>query len=66
MAATELKDKSAATHKSVGMRITADRVAILHPNKQLDTYIEVMDLVLPDGSACGTQVVLKIPVMEQI
>jgi len=66
MAATELKDKSAATHKSVGMRITADRVAILHPRKQLDTYIEVRDLVLPDGSAGGTEVVLKIPVMEQI
>ncbi|MBA2562446.1 MAG: histidine kinase, partial [Chitinophagaceae bacterium] len=60
--ASELKSKSASTHKSMGMRITADRIAILQQKKQLDTTIKITDLVLPDGSAGGTEVLLKIPV----
>jgi LytS/YehU family sensor histidine kinase len=60
--ATELKSKSASTHKSMGMRITADRIATLHQKNQLDGYVVINDLVLPDGSAIGTEVTLKIPV----
>jgi len=60
--AAELRSKSASTHKSMGMRITADRIAILQQKKQMDTYIKVTDLVLADGSAGGTEVLLKIPV----
>jgi LytS/YehU family sensor histidine kinase len=59
----ELKSKSASTHKSMGMRITADRIAILQQKIQLDKTIEITDLVLPDGSAGGTEVLLKVPVM---
>ncbi|MEJ7683221.1 MAG: hypothetical protein WKG06_36265 [Segetibacter sp.] len=62
--ATELKSKSASTHKSMGMRITANRIAILQQKKQLDTTIQITDLVLPHGSAGGTEVLLKIPVMQ--
>ncbi len=61
--AAELKSKSASTHKSMGMRITADRIAILQQKKQLDTAIEITDLVLPDGGSGGTEVLLKIPVI---
>lgn len=61
--ASELKSKSASTHKSMGMRITADRIAIFQQKKQLDTTIVITDLTLPDGSAGGTEVLLKIPVM---
>ncbi len=61
--AAELKSKSAATHKSMGMRITADRIAILQQKKQIDTTIQIRDIVLPDGSAGGTEVLLKMPVM---
>ncbi len=60
----ELKSKSASTHKSVGMRITADRIAILQQKKQSDTTIKITDLVLPDGSAGGTEVLLKISVIQ--
>ncbi len=59
-----LKSKSVSTHKSMGMRITADRIAILQQKKQLDTTIKISDLVLPDGSPGGTEVLLKIPVMQ--
>ncbi|CAN5421630.1 hypothetical protein BH20BAC1_BH20BAC1_07540 [soil metagenome] len=62
--AKELKSKSAATHKSMGMRITADRIAMLQQNKQLDTTIKITDLVLADGSAGGTEVFLKIPITQ--
>jgi sensor histidine kinase YesM len=61
--AAELKSKSSTTHNSTGMRITANRIAILQQKTQLDTTIHITDLVLPDGSAGGTEVLLKIPVM---
>jgi len=59
--AAELKSKS--THKSIGMQITADRIAILHQRKQSD-MIKITDLILPDGTAGGTEVFLKIPLVQ--
>jgi hypothetical protein len=46
----------------MGMRITAERIAMVQQKKQLDTYITINDLILADGSAGGTEVTLKIPV----
>jgi LytS/YehU family sensor histidine kinase len=60
--AEELKSKSASTHKSTGMRITADRIAMLQQQRQNYTFISITDLMLPDGSPFGTEVVIKIPV----
>jgi LytS/YehU family sensor histidine kinase len=60
--AGELKSKSASAHKSMGMQITANRIAKLQKNAQVETEIKITDLVLPDGSAGGTEVLLKIPV----
>jgi tetratricopeptide (TPR) repeat protein len=62
--AAELKSKSNSTHKSMGMQITASRIEILQQKKQLDTYIKITDLILADGSAGGTEVILKIPIMQ--
>ena len=59
----ELKTRSTSTHNLMGMRATADRMAILQQKQQLNTTIEITDLELPDGSAGGTEVLLKIPVM---
>jgi LytS/YehU family sensor histidine kinase len=61
--AKELKSKSAETHKSMGMRITADRIAILQHGKQVGSHLIINDLVLPDGTAAATEVVLKIPLI---
>ncbi|HKZ65478.1 MAG TPA: two-component regulator propeller domain-containing protein, partial [Chitinophagaceae bacterium] len=61
--AAELKSKSGSTHKSMGMKITASRIEMLQQKKQLETHIKITDMVLPDGSAGGTEVLLKIPVM---
>jgi sensor histidine kinase YesM len=60
--AAELKNKSASTHKSMGMQITASRIEMLQQKKQLDAYIKITDLILPDGNVGGTEVLLKIPV----
>lgn len=62
--AGEMKSKSASNHKSLGMRITADRIAMLQNKKQFDTYINIKDLVLADGTAAGTEVLLQIPLMQ--
>jgi ligand-binding sensor domain-containing protein len=59
--AAELKSKSAYSYKSMGMRITADRIAMLQQQNQLKTSIQVTDLILPDGNAGGTEVLIKIP-----
>jgi len=59
--AAELKSKSASTQKSMGMRITADRIAMLQ--QQNKTSITITDLAFPDGSPGGTEVLIKIPVI---
>ena len=63
--AAELKSKSSLTYKSMGMRITADRIAILQQSKQNNTFVSVNDLVFPDNSPAGTEVVIKIPVQYE-
>jgi LytS/YehU family sensor histidine kinase len=60
--AGELKSKSASAHKSMGMQITANRIAMLQKSEQVETQIKITDLVLPDGSPAGTEVLLKIPI----
>jgi len=45
----------------MGMSITADRIAILQQHDQLGAHIVIKDLVLADGSAGGTEVIIKIP-----
>jgi LytS/YehU family sensor histidine kinase len=57
--AADLKSKSASTHKSMGMRITTDRLATLQ--HQNETSLTITDLVLPDGKPEGTEVLIRIP-----
>lgn len=59
--AVELKSKSASLHKSMGMRITVDRLAMLKSNPPNKAPVVITDLVLPDGSPGGTEVLLRIP-----
>ncbi len=59
--AENLKSKSASKYKSMGMRITEDRIALLQKENKLESYVSIVDLVLPDGSPGGTEVLLKIP-----
>jgi LytS/YehU family sensor histidine kinase len=60
--AAELKSKSASKNKSLGMQITAHRLELINALSDKATTVEVIDLVNSSGEACGTRVVLKIPV----
>jgi LytS/YehU family sensor histidine kinase len=60
--AAELKSKSASKSKSLGMQITSHRLALLNSLSDNETTVEILDLVDPAGEACGTKVVLRIPV----
>ena len=61
--ASALASKSATKHKSMGLRITADRIAIMQKSQTLESPVIINDLVNNDGSAAGTEVVIKIPVI---
>lgn len=50
-----------SSKKSLGMKITKDRIAMLNRLHNVNTSIEIIDLVDDDGIGCGTRVVLKIP-----
>ena len=59
--AEELKSKSAIKEKSMGMRITADRIAILRQQKE--TSITISDLLLDSGNPGGTEIMIEIPIL---
>src|SRR5437762_4352559 len=58
-----LASKSATKHKSMGLRITADRIAMMQRSNGTESPVTINDLVNADGSAAGTEVIIKIPVM---
>jgi LytS/YehU family sensor histidine kinase len=60
--AKELKSKSASTKKSLGMKLTEDRLALLNKQFQSESAVEVVDLVASDGEPAGTKVIIKIPI----
>jgi hypothetical protein len=60
--AMEYKSKSATTKKSLGMKLTEDRISILNKHASLSASVTIVDLVSADGEPAGTRVVLKIPV----
>jgi len=61
--AAELDNRS-GRHKSMGMKITENRIAMMQKINEENKLIEIMDLVDEDGTAAGTEVVLKIPVAQ--
>ena len=59
--AAMLKQQSIPSYQSLGLQITADRIAMLKHHPRNKASVTIHDLVLPDGSPCGTEVILKIP-----
>lgn len=60
--AKELKSKSASTKKSLGMKLTEDRLALLNKQAEIDSSVLIEDLVNENGEAAGTRVTIKMPV----
>ncbi len=48
-------------HKSMGLKITAERIAMLQRLNGNESPVSFNDLVNADGSAAGTEVIIKIP-----
>lgn len=60
--AMELKSKSATTRKSLGIKITSDRLAILNSKSNIQGSITYEDLNDHEMKSTGTRVTIKIPV----
>ena len=55
--------KSATKHKSMGLRITAHRIAMMQSSNGTESPVTINDLVDLDGSAAGTEVIIKMAVI---
>jgi tetratricopeptide (TPR) repeat protein len=62
--AKELRDKSLLNNKSLGMKITEERLRLLS-RKRSSGFIEITDLKDSLSHAVGTRVLLHIPIAEQ-
>ncbi len=64
-AARTLRSKTASGNKSLGMKLTEERLGLLNRKMELHATVEVEDLYLPDGSSRGTRVSLRIPLEQE-
>jgi anti-sigma regulatory factor (Ser/Thr protein kinase) len=60
-AAKKLRSKTVSGNKSLGMKLTEERLRLLDRNMALSATVEVEDLYEKDGTARGTRVLLTIP-----
>lgn len=60
--ARELKSKSVSSKKSLGMKLTEDRLSLLNKQSQLESSVVVEDLVDSNGETAGTRVTVKISI----
>lgn len=60
--AAQLKSKSATQRKSFGIKITEDRIRLIHELYQTKTTVTVLDLKDTEGNTTGTQVILEIQI----
>ena len=60
--AAALESKSATKHKSMGLKITASRIAITQNAETIKSPVVINDLINADGSAAGTEVIIKLPI----
>ena len=61
--ASQMASKSATKHKSMGLKITADRISILHKQNGNKSFVTINDLVDTDGKPAGTEVIITVPTL---
>ena len=64
--AEEIKKKTVEDKKSLGLKITAERLALLNQDRELQTTYEMEDLVDDQGNPAGTRVLLQVRCKNQI
>jgi histidine kinase/tetratricopeptide repeat protein len=62
--ASSLNSRSAEKQKSMGVNITAGRLALLNKSREEAVVCRIEDLMDEEGNGCGTKVVLRIPYKE--
>ena len=58
--AAELKSRSGEMHKSVGLKITAERLSLMNEENNLNTSYTTKDILDGEGNIAGTKVILNI------
>ncbi|PWT99093.1 MAG: hypothetical protein C5B52_11175 [Bacteroidetes bacterium] len=58
-----LASKSATRHKSMGLKITSERIDLFRKSGLGDSGVKINDLINPDGKPAGTEVIIRIPVI---
>jgi ligand-binding sensor domain-containing protein len=59
--AADIKSRSKTTYQSMGMKITGTRIDLLQQQKLNEPSIVINDLVLPDNTPAGTEVIIRLP-----
>ena len=62
--AAEMKSKTAEREKSMGLKITTERLALFNREKAVHTFYEIEDMKDENGNTAGTKVVIKISFKE--
>jgi sensor histidine kinase YesM len=64
--AAEMKSKTAEKEKSMGLKITTERLALINRKKGIHTFYEIEDLKDEMGNVAGTKVTIKISFNESV
>jgi LytS/YehU family sensor histidine kinase len=64
--AAEMKSKSAETEKSMGLKITTERLALLNKENNFSTFYKIEDILNGENKVSGTRVQLKIRYKESV
>jgi hypothetical protein len=64
--AAEMKSKSAENEKSLGLKITTERLALLNQENNFSTFYKIEDILNENNEVAGTRVQLKIRHIENI
>jgi tetratricopeptide (TPR) repeat protein len=59
----EMRRTSDGIHKSMGLQMTAERIALFGRLSREGSFVKILDLADSDGKPAGTEVTLKIPVI---
>jgi LytS/YehU family sensor histidine kinase len=61
--AAAMASKTSTRNKSMGLSITASRIARMHPDGDHGSPVIINDLFYPDRSAAGTEVIIRLPII---
>ena len=59
--AQEYKSKSVTTKKSFGLKMTSERMQLINQVYRTNTSVEIIDETDEQNNACGTKVIIEIP-----